>query len=161
VSFLKHSSSLNMVLLLKHRSSFLNMSQSPPKDFSYTSLLLHSPSRRSQATVLALPTNASTIARPILSQRSRRDVREIQWSNDALSTLLDLYVEKYLTFGHGYFRVKDWKDIWKKLVTHSCRKCEDNNSMSWQMGQDDEEIFSRKDSRRCYRFYNYFMGLIQ
>ncbi len=142
MSFLKHSSSLNMVLLLKHNSSsFLKMSQSPPKDFSYTSLLLHSPSWGSQATMLALLANASTIARPCLSQRSRRDVREIQWSNDALSTLLDLYVEKYLTFGHGYFQVKDWEDIRKKLVTHSCRKCEDNNSMSWQMGQDDKEIF--------------------
>jgi hypothetical protein len=28
------------------------------------------------------------------------------------------------------------------------------------MGQDEEEIFSRKDSTRCYMFYNYFMGLV-
>jgi hypothetical protein len=47
-----------------------------------------------------------------------RDVRAIQWSNDALSTLLDLYEEKYLAFGHGSFLVKDWEDIQKKLVTH-------------------------------------------
>jgi hypothetical protein len=33
--------SLNIVFV---RSSFLNMSQSPPKDFSYMGLLLHSPS---------------------------------------------------------------------------------------------------------------------
>jgi hypothetical protein len=29
------------------------------------------------------------------------------------------------------------------------------------MGQDEEEIFSIKDNRRYYRFYNYFMGLVQ
>jgi hypothetical protein len=45
-------------------------------------------------------------------------VRAIQWSNDALSTLLDLYEEKYLAFGHGSFRIKDWEDIRKKLMTH-------------------------------------------
>jgi hypothetical protein len=56
-------------------------------------------------------------------------MRAVQWSNDALSTFLDLYEEKYLAFGHGSFRVKDWEDIWKKLVTHCCRKCEDINSM--------------------------------
>ncbi len=57
-------------------------------------------------------------------------MRVVQWSNDALSTLLDLYEEKYLAFGRGFFQVKDWEDIWKKLVTYSYRKCEDNNSMS-------------------------------
>jgi len=57
-------------------------------------------------------------------------VRVVQWSNDALSTLLDGYEEKYLAFGRGFFQVKDWEDIWKKLVTYSYRKCEDNNSMS-------------------------------
>ncbi len=45
-------------------------------------------------------------------------MRTIQWSNDALSTLLDLYDEKYLAFGHGSFLIKDWKNIQKKLVTH-------------------------------------------
>jgi hypothetical protein len=45
-------------------------------------------------------------------------VRAVQWSNDVLSTLLDLYEEKYLTFGRGSFRIKDWEDIQKKLVTH-------------------------------------------
>ncbi len=45
-------------------------------------------------------------------------MRAIQWSNDVLSTLLDLYEENYLAFGHGSFQVKDWEDIWKKLVTH-------------------------------------------
>jgi hypothetical protein len=45
-------------------------------------------------------------------------VRALQWSNDALSTLLDLYEEKYLAFGRGSFQVKDWEDIWKKLVTY-------------------------------------------
>jgi len=30
-------------------------------------------------------------------------VRAIQWSNDALSTLLDGYEEKYLAYGHGFF----------------------------------------------------------
>jgi hypothetical protein len=45
-------------------------------------------------------------------------VRAIQWSNDVLSTLLKLYEEKYLAFGHGSFLVKDWEDIHKKLVTH-------------------------------------------
>jgi hypothetical protein len=49
-------------------------------------------------------------------------VRAIQWSNDALTTLLDLYEEKYLAFGRGSFRVKDWEDIWKKLVTHILTK---------------------------------------
>ncbi len=42
----------------------------------------------------------------------------IQWSNDVLSILLDLYEEKYLTFGYGSFRIKDWEDIRKKLMTH-------------------------------------------
>jgi hypothetical protein len=44
-------------------------------------LLLHFPSRGSratQATGLALLANASAIARPSLSQQSRRDVRTIQ-----------------------------------------------------------------------------------
>ncbi len=45
-------------------------------------------------------------------------MRAVQWSNDALSTLLDLYEEKYLAFGHGSFLIKDWEDIQKKLVTH-------------------------------------------
>jgi hypothetical protein len=106
------------------------MSQSPPKDFSHKGLLFHSPSRGSQATTLALLANAFAIARPSLSHRSMRDVRAVQWSNDALSTLLDLYEEKYLTFGSGSFRIKDWENIWKKLVTHSYRKCDDSNSMS-------------------------------
>jgi len=87
-------------------------------------------------------------------------VRAIQWSNDALSTLFDLYEEKYLAFGRGSFRGKNWEDIQKKLVTHSYKRCEDNNSMSWQMGQDEKEIFSRKDGIRCYKFCNYFMGLV-
>jgi len=42
-------------------------------------------------------------------------VRAVQWSND---TLLDLYEEKYLAFGCESFQVKDWEDIWKKLLTH-------------------------------------------
>ncbi len=66
-------------------------------------LLFHSPSRGSQDTGLALLANASGIAQSNLSQQSRRDVRTVQWSNDALSTLLDLYDEKYLAFGHGSF----------------------------------------------------------
>jgi len=45
-------------------------------------------------------------------------VKAVQWSNDALSTLLDLYEEKYLTFGCGSFRGKDWEDVRKKLVIH-------------------------------------------
>jgi len=45
-------------------------------------------------------------------------VRAVQWSNDVLSTLLDLYEEKYLTFARGSFQVKDWEDIWKKIVTY-------------------------------------------
>ncbi len=45
-------------------------------------------------------------------------MKAIQWSNDVLSTLLDLYEEKYLAFGQGSFRVKDWEYIRKKLVTH-------------------------------------------
>jgi hypothetical protein len=49
------------------------------------------------------PTNASAIAWPNLSHRSRRDVRAVQWSNDALSTLLDLYEEKYFAFGPWIF----------------------------------------------------------
>jgi hypothetical protein len=49
-------------------------------------------------------------------------VKAIQWSNAVLSTLLDLYEEKYLAFGCGSFRVKDWEDIWKKLVTHILEK---------------------------------------
>jgi len=106
------------VSFLKHSSYFLNMSQSPPKDFSYTGLLFHSPSRGSQVTTLALLANASAIAQPSLSHWSKRDVRAIQWSNDVLSTLLDLYEEKYLTFDRGSFRIKDWENIWKKLVTH-------------------------------------------
>ncbi len=85
VSFLKHSSSY-----------FLNMSQSPPKDFSYLGLLLHSPLQRSQVTTLALPTNASAIDQPNLSHQRRRDVRVVQWSN----------------------RIRDWEDIQKKLMTH-------------------------------------------
>ncbi len=110
--------SLNTVLLFKHSSSFRNMSQSPPKDYSYMGLLLHCPSWGSQATGLALLANASAIARPNLPQQSRRDVRTVPWSNDVLSTLLDLYDKKYLAFGHGSFWVKDWKDILKKFVTH-------------------------------------------
>ncbi len=108
-----------LVLLLKHSFfSFFNMSQSPPKDISYMGLLLHSPSRGSQIIVLALLENASTIVWPNLFQRTRRDVGVIQWSNDVLSILLDLYEEKYLTFGYGSFRIKDWEDIRKKLMTH-------------------------------------------
>jgi hypothetical protein len=49
-------------------------------------------------------------------------VRAVQWSNDALSTLLNLYGEKYLAFGCGSFRVKDWEDIQKNLVTHILTK---------------------------------------
>jgi hypothetical protein len=94
------------------------MSPSPPKDFCYMGLFLHSPSRESQATELALLANAFAIVRPSLSQRSRRDARAVQWSNDVLSTLLDLYEEKYLAFGYGSFRIKDWEDIWKKLMTN-------------------------------------------
>ncbi len=45
-------------------------------------------------------------------------MRAVQWSNDVLSILLDLCEEKYLAFGHASFRVKDWEDTWKKLVTH-------------------------------------------
>jgi hypothetical protein len=30
-------------------------------------------------------------------------VKVVQWSNDVLSTLLDLYEEKYLAFGYGSF----------------------------------------------------------
>ncbi len=45
-------------------------------------------------------------------------MRTVQWSNDVLSILLDLCEEKYLAFGRASFRVKDWEDIWKKLVTH-------------------------------------------
>ncbi len=84
-------------------------------------LLLHSPSQGSQATGLALLANASAIARPSLSQRSRRDVRAVQWSNDALSTLLDLYDEKYLAFGHGSFQVKDWEAQQLTVVTNRTR----------------------------------------
>jgi len=79
------------------------MSQSPPKDFSYMGLLLHFPSRRFQTMAFALPANAFSIARSSLFHQSRKDVRATQWSNDALSTLLDLYEEKYLAFGHGSF----------------------------------------------------------
>ncbi len=49
-------------------------------------------------------------------------MKVIQWSNDVLSILLDLYEEKYLAFGYGSFQVKDWEDIWKKLVTHILAK---------------------------------------
>jgi hypothetical protein len=83
------------------------MSQSPPNDFSYMGFLSHYPSRGSQAITFALPTNASTIVRPSLSHQNRRDVKAIQRSNDVLLTLLDLYEEKYLTFGHGSFPIKD------------------------------------------------------
>jgi hypothetical protein len=123
-AFLKYSSSLNTVFLLKHSSSFLNMSQSTSKDFSYMGLLLHSTSWGSQATKLSLLANASTITWPSLFQQSKRDVRTEQWSNDALSTLLDLYEEKYLTFGHGSFWIKDWwRHSEKACDTYSCRKC--------------------------------------
>ncbi len=116
MSFLKHNSSLNTILF--HSSSFFNMFQSPPKDFSHMGLLFHFPSWGSQAITFALPTNAFAIDRPSLFHQIRRDVRAVQWSNDALSTLLDLYEEKYLAFGHGSFLIKDWEDIQKKLVTH-------------------------------------------
>jgi hypothetical protein len=49
-------------------------------------------------------------------------MKAIQWSNDVLSTLLDLYQEKYLTFGHGSFQIKDWENIQKKFVTHVLAK---------------------------------------
>ncbi len=45
-------------------------------------------------------------------------MRIVPWSNDVLSTLLDLYDEKYFAFGRESSRVKDWEDIQKKLVTH-------------------------------------------
>jgi hypothetical protein len=67
--------SLNTILL--HSSSFFNMSQSPPKDFSYMGFLFHSLSWGSQVIVFALPTNASAIAWPSLSHQSKRDVRAI------------------------------------------------------------------------------------
>ncbi len=85
-------------------------------------LRLHSPSRRSQAIALALPANSSARAQPRLSHQSRRDVRAIEWSNDALSTLLDLYEEKYLAFGCESCQVKDWEDVRKKLVRHILTK---------------------------------------
>ncbi len=120
MSFIKHNSSLNIVLL--HKFFFFNMFQSLPKDFSYMGLLLHSPSQRFQATMLALLANTSSIARLSLSHWSRKDLRVIQWSNDVLSTLLDLYEEKYLASGCGSFRIKNWKDIWKNLMTHILTK---------------------------------------
>jgi hypothetical protein len=43
----------------------------------------------------------------------------------------------------------------KACDTYSCKKCEDN-SMLWQMGQDEEEIFSKKDSKRCSIGWNKF-----
>jgi hypothetical protein len=45
-------------------------------------------------------------------------VRAVQWSNDALSILLNSYEEKYLAFARGSFQVKYWEDIRKKLVTY-------------------------------------------
>jgi hypothetical protein len=44
-------------------------------------------------------------------------VRAIQWSNDALSTLLDLYEEKYFAFGPWIFSNQG-------LGKHSKKACE-------------------------------------
>jgi hypothetical protein len=88
-------------------------------------------------------------------------VRAVQWSNDVLSTLLDLYEEKYLALGGGSFSSQGLGIHLKKACdTYSCRKCEDNSSMSWQIRQDEEKIFSRKDSKRYNKFYKHFMGLV-
>ncbi len=57
-------------------------------------------------------------------------MRVIQWSNDVLSTLFDLYEEKYLAFAMGLFKSRIGKTFGKAYDTYSCKKCKDNNSMS-------------------------------
>jgi hypothetical protein len=88
-------------------------------------------------------------------------VRAVKWSNDALLTLLDLYVKKYLAFGHGSFQIKDWEDIQKKLVTHIPTKRVRTATQCCDKWNKMKKYIFKKNSKRCYRFYNYFMGLVQ
>ncbi len=88
-------------------------------------------------------------------------MRIVPWSNDVLSTLLDLYDEKYFAFGRESSRVKDWEDIQKKLVTHilveSARiatQCRDKQDKM-------KKKYFQENIRRYYKFCNYFMGLVQ
>jgi hypothetical protein len=57
--------------------------------------------------LLVMLASAIVIARPNLTTQNKRNIRLVTWSNDAMSTLLDLYEKKYLVFGCRFFLTKD------------------------------------------------------